>query len=214
MKKCVKCGTNINSPFSYCPKCGTLLPGEQAKVLIPSAEYKRLMEGVGSEVPAGMLSYDRKEYEDAITFYNKHKQTGYAPAGKTLISQLVYDLLKKANEEFEANKTRYGMLKVCKNLGGKVALVDFPRYGVTQRTETRHVDVNFEDFWEARYTALDTWKQIAVQVLFWCLVLLCALFTLVLLAANGWMLCWGLLLLISGGAFVAFVCVSIFGYDD
>ncbi len=209
MKKCIKCGNLVNSPVPYCPNCGTLLPQEKERKLIASSEIQRL-----KRTPAGMVAYDKKEYEDAVNFYKSHLSTGYAPNGKVIIEQTDYDRLKKAEEEFEQNKKRYGTQLGFSTLNGKLSFANIPNYGVSKRTINRIVDISFGDFWKSLYEKQDKWTRIAIQGYYWWMAASCFILVTALFAKQNTLdTAIGVMLMLFGMAIFFWIAYSIFDYD-
>lgn len=201
MKKCVKCGHIVNNRVSYCPNCGTLLPQEKERKLIATSEIQRL-----KRTTAGMVVYDKKEYEDAVNFYKSHLTMGYAPNGKVIVEQAEYDRLKKAEAEFEQNKRKYGTNIIYSSLNGTFFCI--PNYGVGKHTINRTVDISFGDYWKELYDKQDKWTRIAIQGYCWlmfasCFILLCAIQNTLYILVS---------ILVMAIIFI-WIAVSIFDYD-
>lgn len=209
MKKCIKCGNFVNSPVPYCPNCGTLLPKEKEKELVYSSEYQRY-----KKVSEDLVLYSKKEYEDAVNFYNNHLSTGYAPNGKMIIEQAEYERLKKAEEEYEQNKKRYGTQLSFVTVDGSLSFLPIPKYGVTQRTVNRSIEISFGDYWKKLYDDQNLLVRIWIQAIFWLLIASCAIMTLALFAKQT-TLCTtlGVIIELFGMVISFWVAGSIFDYD-
>ncbi len=132
MRKCNKCGRYIYSSYPYCPDCGALMPdAEERKFVYPSALKN------SNTVPAGMVEYDKKLYENAMQFYNAHLSSGYAPKGMRIIDKKEYSKLKDIEGLFEYNKRRLGVQKI---LTGGGAYETIPNYEIKTINSTEEVD--------------------------------------------------------------------------
>ena len=130
MKKCKKCGHQVNGPIHYCPFCGTLLPGENEMVLVNEDEYKQAMK------ETDCVEMDSKRWNEILSFYQSHLSTGYAPKGKQLVSKNELAQLRKDNQEYEQAKKTNGV-----NLYGSLYCK------VTQRHQRRTNYIGYKDYW-------------------------------------------------------------------
>ena len=123
-KKCDKCGHNNRLTYSYCVKCGKLLPGmyekevvrkdsyvdkdEFIKIAKERNEFSRQVASLQNEVnklrqnqhtaPTGSRIITDKEYNDLLSdskTLKTYRSNGYAPWGKRLISNSEYDRLSR-----------------------------------------------------------------------------------------------------------------------
>lgn len=135
MRRCVKCGHEDWGSIHYCPKCGTLFPGEKEMILVGEEDYRQATKVFDC------VEVETKKWNEMESFYESHLSTGYAPQGKQLIAKSELAQLRKNSMEYEQ----------AVKANGKYAYSSSIRCNVTQRHQKKINHVGFEVFWKTFY---------------------------------------------------------------
>mgnify|MGYP003292084536 CR=1 FL=1 len=103
MEKCIYCKAEFKpikyKDFSqhYCPNCGRLLPSKKELKAKTDAEIEKLK----SAPPTGKIFVNREEATTQVKAYNDMIRSGYAPAGKQIITEKEYETLTHTSELYD-----------------------------------------------------------------------------------------------------------------